>query len=128
MKIGDKVRFTNCGSYSAPTGSTARIVGIKSPYIQVEWIDKGDSGQMDGCYFPEDFEVIEEAQNNNMNKKLFTAEEMIEFELFTAEQMIEFANCFSYASEKELNSYKDILKQRQEKEYQLYLTLKAKYE
>jgi hypothetical protein len=54
---------------------------------------------------------------NNMNK-----------ELFTAEQMIEFANCFSYASEKELISYKDMLKQRKEQEYQLYLTLKAKYE
>jgi hypothetical protein len=63
-----------------------------------------------------------------MNKKLFTAEEMIEFELFTAEQMIEFASWYGDISEKELNSYKDMLKQRQEKEYQLYLTLKAKYE
>jgi hypothetical protein len=26
----------------------------------VEWIDKGDSGQMDGSYYPEHFEVIEE--------------------------------------------------------------------
>ena len=129
MKIGDKVRFTNCGGYSAPTGSTARIVGTEAPYIQVEWIDKGDSGQMDGCYFPEDFEVIEEAQNNNMNKKLFTAEEMIEFELFTAEQMIEFASWYGDdISEKDLNSYRDMLKQREEQEYQLYLTLKAKYE
>jgi hypothetical protein len=117
MKIGDKVRFTNCGSYSAPTGSTARIVGTKAPYIQVEWIDKGDSGQMDGCYFPEDFEVIEEAQNNNMNKE------------FTAEQMIEFANWYGDdISEKDLNSYRDMLKQREEQQYQLYLTLKAKYE
>lgn len=60
MKIGDKVRFTNPGSYSAPTGSTARIVRIESPYIQVEWIDKGDSSQMDGNYSPKDFEVIKE--------------------------------------------------------------------
>jgi hypothetical protein len=119
MKIGDKVRFTNCGNYAAPTGSTARIVGIKSPYIQVEWIDKGDSGQRDGRYYPEDFEVIEEAQNNNMNKELFTAEQMIEFASWYGDIDI---------SEKELNSYKDMLKQRQEKEYQLYLTLKAKYE
>jgi hypothetical protein len=60
MKIGDKVRFTNDGSCSAPTGSTAKVVGTKAPYIQVEWIDKGDSGQMDGSYYPEHFEVIEE--------------------------------------------------------------------
>jgi hypothetical protein len=49
-------------------------------------------------------------------------------ELFTAEEMIEFANWFSEVSEKELNSYKDMLKQREEQQYQLYLTLKAKYE
>jgi hypothetical protein len=117
MKIGDKVRFTNYGSYSAPTGSTARIIGTKAPYIQVKWIDKGDSGQMDGCYFPEDFEVIEEAQNNNLNKE------------FTAEQMIEFASWVGTTiSEKDLNSYRDMLKQREEQQYQLYLTLKAKYE
>jgi|LakMenE01Jun11ns_1017448.scaffolds.fasta_scaffold9230726_2 hypothetical protein len=49
-------------------------------------------------------------------------------ELFTAEQMIEFANWFSEVSEKELNSYRDMLKQKEEQQYQLYLTLKAKYE
>lgn len=117
MKIGDKVRFTNNGCFAAPTGSTARIVGTKSPYIQVKWIDKGDSGQRDGSYNPEDFEVIEETQNNNLNKE------------FTAEQMIEFANWYGYvASEKDLNSYRDMFKLREEQEYQLYLTLKAKYE
>lgn len=60
MKIGDKVRFTNNGLYSAPTGSTARIVDIDSLYIKIKWIDKGDSGQEDGKYYPKDFEVIEE--------------------------------------------------------------------
>jgi hypothetical protein len=60
MKIGDKVRFTNDGSCSAPTGSTAKVVGIEAPWIQVVWIDKGDSEQMDGSYYPEHFEVIEE--------------------------------------------------------------------
>jgi hypothetical protein len=60
MKIGDKVRFTNNGHYSAPTGSTARVVGTRESCIQVEWIDKGDSGQMNGSYYPEHFEVIEE--------------------------------------------------------------------
>jgi hypothetical protein len=60
MKIGDKVRFTNDGGFSAPTGSTARVVGAKEDYIQVVWIDKGDSEQMDGSYYPEHFEVIEE--------------------------------------------------------------------
>jgi hypothetical protein len=61
MKIGDKVRFTNDnGLFAAPTGSTARIVGFESSYIKIEWIDKGDSEQMDGKYYPEYFEVIEE--------------------------------------------------------------------
>ena len=60
MKIGDKVRFTNIGFNTAPIGSTARIVGTEAPYIQIEWIDKGDSDQMDGSYYPEYFEVIEE--------------------------------------------------------------------
>jgi hypothetical protein len=118
MKIGDKVRFTNNIGFAAPTGSTARIVGIDGDYIQIKWIDKGKSNQMDGFYYPEHFEVIEETQNKNMNK-----------ELFTAEQMIEFANWYGEdISEKELNSYKDMLKQREEQQYQLYLTLKAKYE
>jgi hypothetical protein len=50
-------------------------------------------------------------------------------ELFTAEQMIEFANWFGEdISEDELKSYRDMLKQREEQQYQLYLTLKAKYE
>jgi len=50
-------------------------------------------------------------------------------ELFTAEQMIEFASWYGDdISEKDLNSYRDMLKQREEQEYQLYLTLKAKYE
>jgi len=118
MKIGDKVRFIYNSGYAAPIGSTARIVGTDGPYIQIEWIDKGKSRQMDGSYFPEHFEVIEEIQNNNLNKE------------FTAEQMIEFANfmIFEDATEQDLDSYRDMLKQREEQDYQLYLTLKAKYE
>jgi hypothetical protein len=43
--------------------------------------------------------------------------------------MIEFASWYGDdISEKDLNSYRDMLKQREEQEYQLYLTLKAKYE
>jgi len=43
--------------------------------------------------------------------------------------MIEFANWYGEdISVIELNSYRDMLKQREEQEYQLYLTLKAKYE
>lgn len=61
MKIGDKVRFTNnSGLYSAPTGSIARIVDIDSRYIQIKWIDNGDSSKVDGNYFPKYFEVIKE--------------------------------------------------------------------
>ena len=48
---------------------------------------------------------------------------------FTAEQMIEFGNwCGEDITEQDLNSYRDMLKQREEQEYQLYLTLKSKYE
>jgi hypothetical protein len=48
---------------------------------------------------------------------------------FTAADMIEFANWFGEdISEMELRSYRDMLKSRMEQEYQLYLTLKAKYE
>ena len=50
-------------------------------------------------------------------------------EEFTAEQMIEFANWFGEdVSEQELNNYRDSLKEKEEREYQLYLELKAKYE
>jgi hypothetical protein len=49
--------------------------------------------------------------------------------LFTAEQMIEFGNwCGEDITEQDLNSYINSLKQREAQEYQLYLTLKAKYE
>lgn len=48
---------------------------------------------------------------------------------FTAEEMIEFANWYGEdISEKELMVYRDMLKQRAEQEYQLYLKLKDKYE
>ena len=48
---------------------------------------------------------------------------------FTASDMIEFANWFGEdITEKELQSFRDVLKQRAEQEYQLYLELKAKYE
>jgi hypothetical protein len=43
--------------------------------------------------------------------------------------MIEFAGWYNAdVDETCLKSYIDMLKQRQEQEYQLYLTLKAKYE
>ena len=48
---------------------------------------------------------------------------------FTASDMIEFANWYGEdITEMELRSFRDVLKQRAEQEYQLYLKLKAKYE
>jgi hypothetical protein len=54
---------------------------------------------------------------------------LYESRTFTAQEMIEFAGWYSAdVDETCLKSYIDMLKQRQEQEYQLYLTLKAKYE
>ena len=48
---------------------------------------------------------------------------------FTAQQMIEFAGWFGEdVSEKDLQEYRNYLKELVEREYQLYLSLKAKYE
>lgn len=49
---------------------------------------------------------------------------------FTAAQMIDFANHFGGEdiSEEHLQSYRDMLQQRAEQEYQMYLELKAKYD
>ena len=48
---------------------------------------------------------------------------------FTAADMIEFANWYGEnITEKELQSFRDILKEKTAQEYQLYLTLKTKYE
>jgi hypothetical protein len=49
---------------------------------------------------------------------------------FTASDMIEFASWFSddIISEEGINRFREVLRQKAEKEYQLYLELKAKYE
>jgi hypothetical protein len=48
---------------------------------------------------------------------------------FTAKDMIDFANWFGEdISEKELQSYRDYCKQAADQEFQLYLSLKAKFE
>ena len=48
---------------------------------------------------------------------------------FTAKDMIDFARWFNdEVSEKNLQEYRDCLKRLEEREYQLYLSLKAKYE
>jgi hypothetical protein len=52
-----------------------------------------------------------------------------EFKEFTAEQMIEFASWFGEdISDNELQNYRAVLQQRADQEYQLFLTLKEKYE
>jgi len=47
---------------------------------------------------------------------------------FSAKNMLEFANWFYTVTQRELDSYIEHLKAEEEKSYQLYLTLKAKYE
>ena len=49
---------------------------------------------------------------------------------FTAEQMIEFASWYGGddINEHHLEDYVTVLKQREEEEYQHYLSLKTKYE
>lgn len=48
---------------------------------------------------------------------------------FTAAEMIEFANWYGEdVCENDLQNYRNMLKKRADEEYQLFLTLKAKYE
>jgi hypothetical protein len=48
---------------------------------------------------------------------------------FTAEDMIELFNWYGEdITEMELRSFRDVLKQKADEEYQLYLSLKSKYE
>ena len=49
---------------------------------------------------------------------------------FTSQDMIDFVNWFSDANvtEQEVQAYRDSVKIKAQREYQLYLELKAKYE
>lgn len=60
MKVGQIVRLKSSTGMAAPVGSTAEIVEIHQNgyWIKLKWIDKGDSGQMDGFYDKSHFEVV----------------------------------------------------------------------
>lgn len=85
MKKGDILRLIDNEGMSAPIGSTAYVVKDydrnKSNYVTVKWIDKGTSGQMDGQYWPENFEVLESIPYNKSTMEqahLAIAKELIE--------------------------------------------------
>lgn len=61
MKVGQIVRLKSATGMAAPVGSTAEIVGIHDvnpDWIDIKWIDKGDTGQQDGFYDKSRFEVV----------------------------------------------------------------------
>ena len=80
MKVGDTIELINNPDMSAPIGSTAKILACPegSRYIVIEWIDKGDSGQMDGCYYPYYFKVITPKVDIMEQSHLAIAKELIE--------------------------------------------------
>jgi len=96
MKVGDTVELINNPDMSAPIGSTAKILAYPegSRYIVIEWIDKGDSGQMDGSYYPHYFKVVESSSKWNTNimeqSHLAIAKELIELKWNVKVVTIEF--------------------------------------
>jgi hypothetical protein len=96
MKVGDTVKLIRNTDMSAPIGSTAKVLACpeSSRYIVVEWIDKGDSGQMDGSYYPENFKVVESSSKWNTNimeqSHLAIAKELIELKWNVKVVTIEF--------------------------------------
>ena len=85
MKKGDILRLIDNEGMAAPIGSTACIVedydGKKSSYVKIKWIDKGTSGQMDGQYYPGNFEVLKSIPHNKSTMEqahLAIAKELIE--------------------------------------------------
>jgi len=123
---GDTVELIDNSGMNAVVGCLAKvtsheILGI----IQVEWImSDGLNGQSDGGYMSDRFE-LKFTQTPTPTKDIPAAK------TYTAEQMIEFANMFTekeYITKDDLETYHDVLKQREDKEYKLYLELKSKYE
>ena len=84
MKVGDTIELIRNPHMSAAIGSTAKVIKYNKGdyYVTLEWIDKGDSGQMDGCYYPYYFKVIESSSKWNTNimeqSHLAIAKELIE--------------------------------------------------
>ncbi len=58
MKKGDILELIDNTSMSAPIGSIARVIDVGEYHVHIEWIDKGDSDQMNGGYDSYHFKVI----------------------------------------------------------------------
>ncbi len=82
MKKGDILKLINNEGMAAPIGSTARVTEDCKPggLVRIEWIDKGDSGQMDGQYWPNKFENTTIISNKTIMEQshLAIAKELIE--------------------------------------------------
>ena len=92
MKVGDTIELINNTHMGAPVGSTARIVEYHgdSKYMCIKWIDKGNSGQMDGSYHPECFKVIKSKVDIMEQSHLAIAKELIELKWNVKVVTIEF--------------------------------------
>ncbi len=96
MKVGDTIELIRNTHMSAAIGSTAKVVEYNEgdEYVTLVWIDKGDSGQMDGCYRPNYFKVIESSSKWNKTimeqSHLAIAKELIELKWNVKVVTIEF--------------------------------------
>ena len=80
MKVGDTIELIRNPHMSAAIGSTAKVIEYNKgdEYVVLEWIDKGDSGQMDGSYYPHYFKVIKSKVDIMEQSHLAIAKELIE--------------------------------------------------
>jgi hypothetical protein len=69
MEKGDILELIDNSGMSAPIGSTARVINVNIPIVEIEWIDKGNTGQMNGNYDYHRFKVITHQQNNKVMPK-----------------------------------------------------------
>jgi hypothetical protein len=71
MEKGDILELIDNIGMSAPIGSTARVINVKliMTTVEIEWIDNGNTGQMNGTYDYHRFKVITHQQNNKVMSK-----------------------------------------------------------
>ena len=92
MKVGDTIELIRNTHMSAAIGSTAMVIEYNKgdEYVVVEWIDKGDSGQMDGSYYSHYFKMIKPKVDIMEQSHLAIAKELIELKWNVKVVTIEF--------------------------------------
>jgi hypothetical protein len=92
MKVGDTIELIRNTHMGAPIGSTARVTEYNKgdEYVTLVWIDRGDSGQMDGSYRPNYFKVIKSKVDIMEQSHLAIAKELIELKWNVKVVTIEF--------------------------------------